>query len=60
MAVRGREGGGGESGRRDRSDPNTIASVVFGGKRLGKAVDSGEVEIDGSRQTVNRLFRSLS
>jgi DNA-binding HxlR family transcriptional regulator/putative sterol carrier protein len=40
-----------------RSDPNTIASVVFGGKPLGKAMDSGEVEIDGSRQVVNRLFR---
>ncbi len=53
----------GEAGNPDaviESDPNTIASVVFGGKRLGKAVDSGEVEIDGSRQTVNRLFRSLS
>jgi DNA-binding HxlR family transcriptional regulator/putative sterol carrier protein len=40
-----------------RSEPNTIASVVFGGKPLGKAMDSGEVEIDGSRQAVNRLFR---
>ena len=43
-----------------RSDPNTIASVVFGGKPLGKAVDSGKVEIDGSRQAVNRLFRSFT
>jgi DNA-binding HxlR family transcriptional regulator len=40
-----------------RSDPNTIASVVFGENRLGKAVDAGTVEIDGSRQAVNRLFR---
>lgn len=43
-----------------RSDPNTIASVVFGGKPLGKAVDTGKVEIDGSRQAVNRLFRSVT
>jgi DNA-binding HxlR family transcriptional regulator/putative sterol carrier protein len=43
-----------------RSDPNTIASVVFGGNRLGKAVDTGKVEIDGSRQAVNRLFRSFT
>jgi DNA-binding HxlR family transcriptional regulator/putative sterol carrier protein len=43
-----------------RSDPNTIASVVFGGNRLGKAVDTGKVKIDGSRQAVNRLFRSFT
>lgn len=42
-----------------RSDPNTIASVVFGGKPLGKAVDSGEVEIDGSRTAVQALLRAL-
>src|SRR6059058_3517267 len=33
-----------------RSDPAVIASVVFGGNRLGKAVESGEVVIDGSRR----------
>jgi DNA-binding HxlR family transcriptional regulator len=43
-----------------RSDPNTIASVVFGGDRLGKAVDAGNVEIDGSRRAVNALFRALT
>ena len=42
-----------------RSDPNTIASVVFGGKPLGKAVDSGEVEIDGSRTAVQALLGAL-
>jgi DNA-binding HxlR family transcriptional regulator len=43
-----------------RSDPNTLASVVFGGNRLGKAVDSGRVEVDGSRQAVRALFRALA
>jgi DNA-binding HxlR family transcriptional regulator len=42
------------------SDPNTIASVVFGGNRLGKAVESGEVEVDGSRQAVRALIRALT
>ena len=42
------------------SDPHTIASVVFGENRLGKAVDSGEVRIDGSRRAVNALFRALT
>lgn len=43
-----------------RSDPNTIASVVFGGNPLGKAMEAGDVEIDGSRQAVRALFRALS
>jgi DNA-binding HxlR family transcriptional regulator len=53
----------GEAERPDatiRSDPGTIAGVVFGGKRLGKAVEAGEVEVDGSRRAVNTLFRALS
>jgi DNA-binding HxlR family transcriptional regulator len=41
-------------------DPAAVASVVFRGKRLGKAVDAGEVEIDGSRRAANALFRALS
>jgi DNA-binding HxlR family transcriptional regulator len=43
-----------------RSDSNTIAGVVFGGRRLGKAVESGDVAIDGSRRAVNALFRALT
>jgi DNA-binding HxlR family transcriptional regulator len=43
-----------------RSDPNTIAGIVFGGNRLGKAVVSGDVAIDGSRRAVNALFRALA
>jgi len=43
-----------------RSDSNTIASVVFGGNRLGKAVESGDIAIDGSRKAANALFRALS
>jgi DNA-binding HxlR family transcriptional regulator len=42
------------------SDPNTIAGVVFGEIRLGKAVESGAVEVDGNRRAVNALFRALT
>jgi DNA-binding HxlR family transcriptional regulator len=42
------------------SDPNAIASVVFGGNRLGKEVEAGRVEVDGSRRAVNALFRALT
>jgi DNA-binding HxlR family transcriptional regulator len=41
------------------ADPDAIAEVVFGGKPLGKAVESGAIRIDGSRQAVNALFRAL-
>jgi DNA-binding HxlR family transcriptional regulator len=53
----------GEAGRPDatiRSDPGAVAGVVFGGNRLGKAVEAGAVEVDGSRRAVNALFRALS
>jgi DNA-binding HxlR family transcriptional regulator len=43
-----------------RSDPGAVASVVFGGNRLGKAVESGAVAIDGDRRAVNALFRALT
>jgi DNA-binding HxlR family transcriptional regulator len=43
-----------------RSDPNTIAGIVFGGKRLGKALQSGDVAIDGSRRMVQRLLRTVT
>jgi DNA-binding HxlR family transcriptional regulator len=42
-----------------RSDPGTIAGIVFGGNPLGKAVEAGDVAIDGSRRAVNALFRAL-
>jgi DNA-binding HxlR family transcriptional regulator len=41
-------------------DPNTIASVVFGGRRLGAAVESGDIRIDGRRRSVTALFRALT
>jgi DNA-binding HxlR family transcriptional regulator/putative sterol carrier protein len=41
------------------SDPSTIAGVVFGENRLGKAVEAGDVRIDGSRRAANALFRAL-
>jgi DNA-binding HxlR family transcriptional regulator len=53
----------GEAEPRDamiRSDPDTIAGVVFGENRLGKAVEAGDVELAGSRRAVNALFRALS
>lgn len=43
-----------------RSNPNTITGIVFGENRLGKAVEAGEVEIDGNRRAVQALFRALS
>jgi DNA-binding HxlR family transcriptional regulator len=53
----------GEAQRPDaviRSDPDAIAGVVFRKSRLRKAVESGAVEIDGSRRAVNALFRALT
>jgi DNA-binding HxlR family transcriptional regulator len=43
-----------------RSDPNALAAIVFGGDRLGRAVEAGDVEIGGSRKAVNALLRALS
>ena len=42
------------------SDSGTIAGVVFGGNKLGKAVESGDVRIDGNRRAVTALFRAFS
>jgi DNA-binding HxlR family transcriptional regulator len=42
------------------SDPDTVAGVVFRKYRLGKAVESGDVQVDGSRRAVNALFRALT
>jgi DNA-binding HxlR family transcriptional regulator len=42
------------------ADPSSVAGVVFRGKRLGKALDSGDIRIDGSRRAVNALFRALT
>ena len=41
-------------------DPDAIAGVVFAGNRLGKAVEDGDVVIDGSRRAVSALFRALT
>jgi DNA-binding HxlR family transcriptional regulator len=43
-----------------RSDPDAMTGVVFRKNPLGKAVDAGEVEVDGSRQAVRALFRALT
>jgi DNA-binding HxlR family transcriptional regulator len=42
------------------TDPDTLARVVFRGDPLGKAVDSGDIRIDGSRRAVNALLRALT
>lgn len=43
-----------------RADPSDIAGIVFGDGRLAKAVQAGDIEIDGSRKAVSALFRALS
>jgi DNA-binding HxlR family transcriptional regulator len=43
-----------------RTDPNILAGVVFRGTPLGKAVESGEVRIEGSRRAVNALLRAVT
>jgi DNA-binding HxlR family transcriptional regulator len=42
------------------SDPGTLARVVLRGEPLRKAVDAGDIVIDGSRRAVNSLFRALT
>jgi DNA-binding HxlR family transcriptional regulator len=42
-----------------RTDPDELAGVVFGGKPLGKAVESGALEVEGDRRSVSALFRAL-
>jgi DNA-binding HxlR family transcriptional regulator len=43
-----------------RSDTTTIAGIVFGGNRLRKAEKAGDLVIEGSRQSVTRLFGALT
>ena len=45
---------------RIQTDPDSLASVVFGGRALADAVKRGEVEIEGSRRAVNALVRALT
>lgn len=49
-----------EPDARIRSDPDSLAAVVFGGRRLADALAAGEVEIEGSRRAVNALVRALT
>jgi|SRR5215204_3580513 len=42
------------------ADPNAIAGVVFAGKPLGKAVQAGDIAIDGNRRAANALLRTLT
>jgi DNA-binding HxlR family transcriptional regulator len=53
----------GEPGEPDaviRSDSDTMAAVVFGGRSLDRAVSSGDVEIEGSKRAATRLIRLLA
>jgi DNA-binding HxlR family transcriptional regulator len=43
-----------------RTDPNILAGIVFRGTPLGKAVESGDVQIDGSKRAVTGLLRALT
>ena len=42
-----------------RSDPNTLAAIVFGGRSLTSAKRAGEIEVQGSARAVGRLLRAL-
>jgi DNA-binding HxlR family transcriptional regulator len=42
------------------SDPGTFAGVVFGGDSLRRAIESGDLRVEGSRRVVNSLFRALT
>src|SRR5919199_849173 len=53
----------GESRRPDatiQTDPDSLASVVFGGRKLADAVKEGKVELEGNRRAVNALVRALT
>jgi DNA-binding HxlR family transcriptional regulator/putative sterol carrier protein len=43
-----------------RSDPGTLARIVFRKTGLGKAVEAGDLQIDGGRRAVNALVRALT
>lgn len=41
------------------TDPNTLAALVYGGRKLSEAVSSGHVRIDGDKSVVKRLLTSF-
>jgi DNA-binding HxlR family transcriptional regulator len=43
-----------------QADPDSLASVVFGGRAMADAVTEGDIEIQGSRRAVNALVRALT
>lgn len=43
-----------------RTDPDTMARLVFRGTRLGKAVEAGDVQVDGDRRAVIALLRAVT
>jgi DNA-binding HxlR family transcriptional regulator len=45
---------------RIHTDPDSLASVVFGGRSLADAVKNGAVEVEGKRRAVNALVRALT
>jgi DNA-binding HxlR family transcriptional regulator len=49
-----------EADARIHTDPDSLASVVFGGGSLADAVKEGEVELEGNRRAVNALVRAVT
>ncbi len=53
----------GEADRPDaviRSDPDAITAVAFRGRALSKAMEAGEIEVEGSPKAVRSLFGALT
>jgi hypothetical protein len=50
----------GDPDARIQIDPETLASVVFGGRSLAEAVKEGEVELEGNRRAANALIRAVT
>jgi DNA-binding HxlR family transcriptional regulator len=53
-------GEAGDPDARIHTDPDSLASVVFGGRSLADAVKEGEVEFEGNRRAVNALVRAVT
>jgi DNA-binding HxlR family transcriptional regulator len=53
-------GEAGDPQARVQADPDSLASVLFGGRALADAVKEGEVELEGSRRAINALVRALT
>jgi len=59
-AFEAERGEGGDPVARIQTDPDSLASVVFGGRSLADAVKAGAVELEGNRRAVNALVRAIT